>query len=100
MRIGQIVDNPLSNAIKFAAGRRQRAIESLVSSPDSAIVHVRDTGIGFDSEFALQLFEPFVQLEISRDRTAGGLGLGLAICSTTRLKLYQQDSADALRRYS
>jgi signal transduction histidine kinase len=80
MRVGQIVDNLLSNAIKFTpAGGNVHM--SLVSSPDAARVYVRDTGIGFDTEFAVQLFEPFVQQEISRDRTSGGLGLGLAICS-------------------
>jgi CheY-like chemotaxis protein len=42
---------------------------------------MRDTGIGFDSSFAEKLFEPFVQHEQVRDRSAGGLGLGLAIAA-------------------
>jgi signal transduction histidine kinase/CheY-like chemotaxis protein len=78
MRVRQIVDNLLSNAIKFtpAGGNVQL---SLVTETESAIVHVRDTGIGFERGFAEEMFEPFVQREISRDRSTGGLGLGLTI---------------------
>jgi CheY-like chemotaxis protein/anti-sigma regulatory factor (Ser/Thr protein kinase) len=78
MRVRQILDNLLSNAIKFtpAGGSVQL---SLVTNKESVLVHVRDTGIGFDRGFAEELFEPFVQQEISRDRSTGGLGLGLAI---------------------
>lgn len=80
MRVRQIVDNLLSNAIKFtpAGGNVQL---SLVLGAESALIHVRDTGVGFEKAFAEELFEPFVQQEMSRDRSAGGLGLGLAISS-------------------
>ena len=44
-----------------------------------AVVTVRDTGVGFDEEFADKLFEPFTQEEQEPDRRVGGLGLGLAI---------------------
>jgi signal transduction histidine kinase len=80
MRLRQILDNLLSNAIKFTPAGGNVEL-SLIKESESAIVHVRDTGIGFESAFAEKLFEPFVQHEASRDRSAGGLGLGLAICS-------------------
>jgi CheY-like chemotaxis protein len=52
---------------------------TLAVENDSAVVSLRDTGIGFESSFAEKLFEPFVRHEQGRDRAAGGLGLGLAI---------------------
>jgi signal transduction histidine kinase len=80
MRLRQVVDNLLSNAIKFtAAGGRVEL--TLAIENDAAVVSVRDTGIGFDSAFSEKLFEPFVQQEQGRDRSAGGLGLGLAIAA-------------------
>ncbi len=38
-----------------------------------------DTGIGFDDEFAAQLFQPFRQADATLRREHGGLGLGLSI---------------------
>ena len=80
VRLRQIVDNLLSNAIKFtpAGGSVQL---TLAVENDLAVVSFRDTGIGFESSFAEKLFEPFVQHEQGRARTAGGLGLGLAIAA-------------------
>ena len=82
MRLRQIVDNLLSNAIKFTpAGGR--VILALAMANGSVDITVSDTGIGFDAAFAQKLFEPFVQHESERgrDRSSGGLGLGLAIAS-------------------
>ena len=80
VRLRQIVDNLLSNAIKFTpAGGSVELTLAVVN--ESAVVSIRDTGIGFENAFAEKLFEPFVQHEMSRDRSAGGLGLGLAISS-------------------
>ena len=80
VRLRQIIDNLLSNAIKFtpAGGSVELTLE--VES-GSAMVSLRDTGIGFESALADKLFEPFVQQEQGRDRSAGGLGLGLAIAA-------------------
>jgi signal transduction histidine kinase len=80
VRLRQIIDNLLSNAIKFTpAGGRVEL--TLAVEKDSAVVSLRDTGIGFDDSFAERLFEPFVQHEQGLDRSAGGLGLGLAIAA-------------------
>ena len=92
MRLRQVLDNLLSNAIKFtAAGGSVELILSIEN--DAAVVSVRDTGIGFESAFAERLFEPFVQQEQGRDRSAGGLGLGLAIAA--RLATLQNGSLTA-----
>jgi signal transduction histidine kinase len=92
MRLRQVIDNLLSNAIKFtSAGGSVELILSIEN--DAAVVSVRDTGIGFESEFSERLFEPFVQQEQGRDRSAGGLGLGLAIAA--RLAILQNGSLTA-----
>jgi signal transduction histidine kinase len=80
VRLRQIVDNLLSNAIKFTPAGGSVAI-SLAIENGAAVISLRDTGIGFESSFAEKLFEPFIQHEQGRDRSAGGLGLGLAIAA-------------------
>jgi CheY-like chemotaxis protein len=44
-----------------------------------AVLTVRDTGAGIEPEMIARLFEPFSQADRTLDRSAGGLGLGLAI---------------------
>ena len=80
VRLRQIVDNVLSNAIKFTPAGGTIEL-SLTEEEGHAAVAVRDSGVGFDEQFAPKLFEPFTQREQGRDRAAGGLGLGLAIAS-------------------
>jgi signal transduction histidine kinase len=80
VRLRQIVDNLLSNAIKFTPAGGTVELTLAVENK-SAVVSLRDTGIGFESSFAEKLFEPFVQDEQGRARSAGGLGLGLAIAA-------------------
>ncbi|HEY6458135.1 MAG TPA: hybrid sensor histidine kinase/response regulator [Steroidobacteraceae bacterium] len=80
MRLRQIVDNLLTNAIKFTpAGGNVKL--TLARDNETAVIVLQDTGIGFDGPFAEALFEPFAQLESGRERASGGLGLGLAIAS-------------------
>ena len=92
VRLRQILDNLLSNAIKFtpAGGRIEL---TMTVDKGSVVISLLDTGIGFESAFAEELFEPFVQEEKGRDRTAGGLGLGLAIAA--RLAKLQNGSLTA-----
>ncbi|HKF30326.1 MAG TPA: PAS domain S-box protein [Candidatus Binataceae bacterium] len=81
-RLRQILNNLISNAIKFTS---QGAVSiSVVRGDDStneeAIrFEVRDTGIGIAREVQARLFEPFVQAESSTARRYGGTGLGLVI---------------------
>jgi CheY-like chemotaxis protein len=66
---------------------------TLAIENDTAVVSVRDSGIGFETALSERLFEPFVQQEQGRDRAAGGLGLGLAIAA--RLAILQNGSLTA-----
>jgi signal transduction histidine kinase len=80
VRLRQIVDNLLSNAIKFTPAGGNVNL-SLTMKGETAVVVLKDSGVGFDRSFAQRLFEPFVQHEPGGERSAGGLGLGLAIAS-------------------
>ena len=80
VRLRQILDNLLANAIKFTPADGTVEL-SLAQEAGHAVVTVRDSGVGFDEEFADKLFDPFTQAEQGPDRPGGGLGLGLAIAS-------------------
>lgn len=79
-RLGQVVGNLLVNAAKFTprGGRATVSVE-LDAGGDHAVVRVVDTGIGITPEILPLLFEPFIQGPTTLDRSAGGLGLGLAL---------------------
>ncbi len=89
-RIGQILLNYVSNAVKFTErGRiliRCRIVEpAMVASaiaPDDTLLirfEVSDTGIGMTEEQQGRLFTVFEQADLSTTRKYGGTGLGLAI---------------------
>jgi len=92
IRLRQILDNLLANAIKFTPAGGMIEL-SLVQQSGDAFVAVRDSGVGFDAVFADKLFEPFTQEQQEPDRRIGGLGLGLAIAS--RLAKLQDASLSA-----
>jgi signal transduction histidine kinase len=80
-KVCQVLINVSSNACKFTEGgtisvtvSRHRSIHG-----DLAEIRVSDTGIGMEPELLEQLFEPFVQADVSATRKFGGTGLGLAI---------------------
>ncbi|MCW7753997.1 response regulator [Desulfobotulus sp. H1] len=82
LRLGQVLTNLVSNAIKFTKmGEVLIRIECPWRSPHSAtlLFVVRDTGVGMSDEQAAHIFEPFSQADASITRTYGGTGLGLSI---------------------
>lgn len=80
VRIGQILMNLTSNAVKFT---HQGSITiGLDSNADNSAItfRVTDTGIGLSSEKIRHIFDPFSQADNSITRNFGGTGLGLTIC--------------------
>jgi signal transduction histidine kinase len=77
-RIAQLLDNLVSNAIKFtpAGGRVDVLVDA---SADSAVIEVRDTGVGIAAEDQDQLFERFFRTPSANDMAIAGTGLGLSI---------------------
>ena len=83
MRLRQILNNLVSNALKFT-DRGQVEIEAqLVAQTDNGdriCFSVRDSGIGISAEDQAKLFQPFVQAASDASPRFGGTGLGLTIC--------------------
>ncbi|MFD2933754.1 response regulator [Spirosoma flavum] len=80
MRLGQILKNLLSNALKFtSSGHVTLTIKRQPSEPDTVSFAVKDTGIGISPEKQPLVFEAFQQADGSTKRKYGGTGLGLSI---------------------
>lgn len=81
VRVKQVVLNILTNAIKYT---KQGFIEFKVSSIQKdgvcrLIISVEDSGIGIKPESINKLFTKFERLDIEKNNTIEGIGLGLAI---------------------
>lgn len=82
-RIGQIITNLVSNALKFTTEGEvvlRIEVETLDDDLTTICVAVADTGIGISPEHLDQIFDPFHQADSSTTRKWGGTGLGLTIC--------------------
>ena len=82
-RLGQVLMNLISNAVKFTGnGEVELTIETKRIKRNSVTLmfSVRDTGIGIGREEMELLFDAFTQADGSTTRKYGGTGLGLAIC--------------------
>jgi signal transduction histidine kinase len=78
-RVQQLVQNLVSNALKYSEPGEPISVEVAVEG-DEAVLSVTDQGIGIpDSDQAI-LFERFHRGQNTDDRRYGGLGLGLYIC--------------------
>ena len=83
LRLRQVINNLVSNALKFTP---QGQVQVVVSGHDAPlggtfelVVEVRDTGIGIAPEHLRRLFQPYYQADASTTRRFGGTGLGLSI---------------------
>lgn len=83
LRMGQILLNLVSNAIKFTpeGGSVFLKVEKLVTKKNLDIVRfeVTDTGIGMSEEVQERIFAPFEQADSSIAAKFGGTGLGMSI---------------------
>ena len=79
-RLRQVMDNLLSNALQHTAAGTPVEVRVHPDGP-WAVIEVTDLGPGIEPEEQARIFEPFHRADPSRDRTTGGVGLGLAIVS-------------------
>ncbi len=77
-RIVQAVGNLLSNAARYTP-EGGRVDVTLSREDDRAVIRVSDTGIGIADENIRRVFSRFWREDAARDRSTGGLGIGLAI---------------------
>ncbi|MBG0790380.1 MAG: response regulator [Desulfovibrionaceae bacterium] len=88
-RLGQVVANLVSNAVKFTEAGSVGLRVSLAQgdgngppgTPLTVVFSVRDTGMGIPEAKQRDIFESFLQADDSITRKHGGTGLGLAICT-------------------
>jgi signal transduction histidine kinase len=85
-KIGAVLVNLLTNAIKFTPDGGQIELRARLVEPDEAEIVVEDRGVGLESEALQHLFQPFfTQFDPSRHSSGDfgfckrGLGLGLSI---------------------
>ena len=77
-RLQQVFWNILSNAVKFTEPGGSVMVEATTAGT-TAMVVVRDTGIGIPASFLPHVFERFRQYDSSSSRRHTGLGIGLAL---------------------
>jgi CheY-like chemotaxis protein/nitrogen-specific signal transduction histidine kinase len=77
-RLTQVVGNLLNNAAKYTPEGGQLCIAARRCS-DVIVVRVRDNGVGIAPPMLGTVFDLFVQVDTSLDRSQGGLGIGLTL---------------------
>ena len=77
-RLAQVLDNLLNNASKFTdkGGCIRLGLEC---SSDQVVIRVRDTGIGIAAGKLPRIFDMFMQVDLSHERSRSGLGIGLTL---------------------
>jgi K+-sensing histidine kinase KdpD len=77
-RLEQVVVNLLTNAAKYTddGGRIWLTVRQ---EGDACVLRVRDTGVGIAPQLLAKVFDLFMQVGPSLDRSHGGLGIGLCL---------------------
>jgi len=81
VRLAQVVGNLLNNACKYTdpGGHIRVAVEH---SESHVLLRVRDNGVGLTPDQMASIFDMFVQVDTSLERSVGGLGLGLTLAKS------------------
>ncbi len=78
LRIRQVLDNLISNAIKYSPDGGTVTVRARQQA-DLALLEVQDTGIGMSPDETTQVFGKFFRTAAARESSIPGVGLGLAI---------------------
>ena len=79
-QLRRVVNNIISNSVKYMNPDRRGAISLMVYDEDDYIhVLIKDNGKGIDAEDLPKIFERFYRTDSSRNSKQGGSGIGLAI---------------------
>jgi two-component system, sensor histidine kinase and response regulator len=76
----QILNNLVSNAIKFTPSGGKVFLSATLQQDNSIIITIRDSGIGMSEEGIATALRPFEQIDGSKSRKHEGTGLGLHLC--------------------
>jgi CheY-like chemotaxis protein len=77
-RLAQVVGNLLNNACKFSE-KGSGILLTIERAGAQAVIRVRDTGIGIAAEQLPRIFDMFMQIDTSLERSVSGLGIGLTL---------------------
>jgi two-component system CheB/CheR fusion protein len=78
VRLTQVLANLLNNAAKYTERGGHVELSAAVEG-GTAVVRVRDDGIGIGADLLPHVFDMFVQAERSMARSQGGMGIGLTL---------------------
>lgn len=78
VRILQVIENLLTNAIKYTDTEGKIELR-LSQESGQAVVRVKDNGRGMSGDFIASIFDMFVQSDDTLDRSEGGMGVGLTL---------------------
>jgi PAS domain S-box-containing protein len=75
-RLHEVFVNLLTNASKYTPEEGEISVK-MTTEGDVALVRIEDNGVGIDAQVLPRIFELFTQEETSREKSQGGLGIGL-----------------------
>lgn len=78
-RISQVLDNLISNAIKYSPDGGDVRV-TLLQEENAVVCHVKDTGMGMDKRDQADAFTRYFRAGNVRNTAIRGVGLGLSIC--------------------
>ena len=78
IRISQVLDNLLSNSLKYSNDVRDVINVSVIDQETQVLIRVRDEGIGMTTDELKQIYSKFFRAQPEKS-VVGGLGLGMAI---------------------
>lgn len=90
LRLSQVLNNFVSNAIKFTRKGQVEIRAELLSwegNTEQVRFSVKDTGVGIEQEVQQRLFQNYSQESAETARMYGGTGLGLAICRSLAIMM-------------
>jgi len=78
VRLAQVFANLLNNAAKYSE-RGGHITLAAARRDDQVVVSVRDTGVGIPANMLPRIFDLFIQVDRSLEKSQGGLGIGLSL---------------------
>ncbi|MBC8986745.1 PAS domain-containing protein [Pedobacter sp. N36a] len=79
-KITQVVDNLVSNAIKYSPKGGEIIVKAVLQN-EEALISVEDRGIGIDNNHLHKIFDRYYRIDDLQVKNASGFGIGLYLCA-------------------